>query len=489
MHRWLFEVEGGHGPTQWTRRRVEGHSTEQDIDFVVAPNTARVSEKVTQKKVHQVCRAATGPTSSRTTSFEARGAQSKLHRFLREYPPAKLVRQNGQLARPRSVGLCADRREIPFTKGANAAELPASSRRSMAMAGPLSQTAPPQARGLPFYRHQDLFPHLLSKVGFNSDDERTSFEQKIHDIAAPSAATAGIAAPSGVERNMSKRSVNADAVVHIFPGRTTYDRRLYGYAGPRRATDAWEQVYRPAMCPWHCIPAEFEVCQAAQTSLAGPHRHNWRNADEQGVDARRHVAFRSGSPKNLRYQGCGHTVLAHARFQTAPTSLLTLQTCGGGLRLGRVKIMNSRSGTAACIGRAGLFSASEREEAVRPQIEISAVDLSPEKDLQHRLEVLALATDGEEWCPMEEHPAGPAQGRAVLAGSVQLGPLPCAGAPSISWGQRSVYEVGATQRNGSITCFSRQEGWTYFCPKRKKCETRHWMPGPVRIGSDSLTTV
>ncbi|EJK68450.1 hypothetical protein THAOC_10366 [Thalassiosira oceanica] len=24
MHRWLFEVDGGHGPTQWTRRRVEG---------------------------------------------------------------------------------------------------------------------------------------------------------------------------------------------------------------------------------------------------------------------------------------------------------------------------------------------------------------------------------------------------------------------------------------------------------------------------------
>ena len=47
--------------------------------------------------------------------------------------------------------------------------------------------------------------------------------------------------------------------------------------------------------------------------------------------------------------------LARARFQKAPTSLLTLQTCGGGLRLGRVKIMNSRSGTAACIGRAGLL--------------------------------------------------------------------------------------------------------------------------------------
>ncbi|EJK64166.1 hypothetical protein THAOC_15125 [Thalassiosira oceanica] len=92
-------------------------------------------------------------------------------------------------------------------------------------------------------------------------------------------------------------------------------------------------------------------------------------------------------------------------------------------------------------------SASEREEAVRPQIEFSAVDLSPEKDLQHRLEVLALATDEEESCPMEGplswkwisfqltcftllvtgrnpfggtlgddgDPAGPAQGRAVLA--------------------------------------------------------------------------
>ncbi|EJK50943.1 hypothetical protein THAOC_29943, partial [Thalassiosira oceanica] len=49
-------------------------------------------------------------------------------------------------------------------------------------------------------------------------------------------------------------------------------------------------------------------------------------------------------------------------------------------------------------------SASKREEAVRPQIEFSAVALSPEKDLQHRLEVLALATDGEESCPMEGRP-------------------------------------------------------------------------------------
>ncbi|EJK61826.1 hypothetical protein THAOC_17614, partial [Thalassiosira oceanica] len=38
--------------------------------------------------------------------------------------------------------------------------------------------------------------------------------------------------------------------------------------------------------------------------------------------------------------------------------------------------------------------------------------------------------------------AGPAQaqGRAVLAGFVQLGPLPCAGAPSICSGERSVYK-------------------------------------------------
>ncbi|EJK55730.1 hypothetical protein THAOC_24506 [Thalassiosira oceanica] len=49
MHRWLFEVDGGHGPTQWTRRRVEGTRPSR-IDPVVAPNTDRVSEKVTQEK-------------------------------------------------------------------------------------------------------------------------------------------------------------------------------------------------------------------------------------------------------------------------------------------------------------------------------------------------------------------------------------------------------------------------------------------------------
>ena len=57
-----------------------------------------------------------------------------------------------------------------------------------------------------------------------------------------------------------------------------------------------------------------------------------------------------------RRELCTHTALARARFQTAPTSLLTLQTCGGGLCLGHVKIMNSRSAllrAMVCAGRRG----------------------------------------------------------------------------------------------------------------------------------------
>ena len=48
-------------------------------------------------------------------------------------------------------------------------------------------------------------------------------------------------------------------------------------------------------------------------------------------------------------------------------------------------------------------SASEREEAVDHKSNFP-LDLSPEKDLHHQLEVLALATDGEESCPMEGRP-------------------------------------------------------------------------------------
>ncbi|EJK69122.1 hypothetical protein THAOC_09655 [Thalassiosira oceanica] len=101
------------------------------------------------------------------------------------------------------------------------------------------------------------------------------------------------------------------------------------------------------------------------SALTGPHRHNWLNADEQGVDTRRHVAFRSRA------------------------DLLRV-----GARVPR--------GTSKPLVTTSLVS--EREEAVRPQIEFSAVDLSPEKDLQHRLEVLALATDREERCLMEARP-------------------------------------------------------------------------------------
>ena len=63
-----------------------------------------------------------------------------------------------------------------------------------------------------------------------------------------------------------------------------------------RASTAWTVcVWTVAVCPSVACPFVFVAC-----ALTGPHRHNWLNADEQGVDARRHVAFRSGSPKNLR---------------------------------------------------------------------------------------------------------------------------------------------------------------------------------------------
>ena len=85
--------------------------------------------------------------------------------------------------------------------------------------------------------------------------------------------------------------------------------------------------------------------------------------------------------------------------------------------------------------------------------------------------------------------AGPAQGRAVLAGFVQLGPLPCAGAPSRSWANihqsRGVVRLSATVRLHALV--GKKDGHT-FAPNGRN-ETRHWMPGPVRIGPDSLTTV
>ena len=64
-------------------------------------------------------------------------------------------------------------------------------------------------------------------------------------------------------------------------------------------------------------------------------------------------------------------------------------------------------GLLRSIGRNKLFlqfSERARRSGSTPQIEVSASIFSPEKDLQHRLEVLALATDGEESCPMEGRP-------------------------------------------------------------------------------------
>ena len=70
-------------------------------------------------------------------------------------------------------------------------------------------------------------------------------------------------------------------------------------------------------------------------------------------------------------------------------------------------------------------------------------------------------------------PPGTAQGRAVLAQARPGAPSRKAGAPSTQL--PTVTHRGSAQRRGSITCFSRQEGWTCFYPKRRN-ETR--LPGP-----------
>ena len=49
-HRWLFEVEGGHGQTRLrTRRRIED-TRPSGVDPVNAPNVARGSQRVAQEK-------------------------------------------------------------------------------------------------------------------------------------------------------------------------------------------------------------------------------------------------------------------------------------------------------------------------------------------------------------------------------------------------------------------------------------------------------
>ena len=86
-------------------------------------------------------------------------------------------------------------------------------------------------------------------------------------------------------------------------------------------------------------------------------------------------------------------------------------------------------------------------------------------------------------------PAGPAQvaSCAGLAPSswapcLVLGPLPFVGT---TVGLRGVVRLSATVRLHALV--GKKDGHT-FAPNGRN-ETRHWMPGPVRIGSDSLTTV
>ena len=113
-------------------------------------------------------------------------------------------------------------------------------------------------------------------------------------------------------------------------------------------------------------------------------------------------------------ESCACTALACAQFQTAPTSLLTPQTCGGGLCLGHVKIMNSRSALLCAMGCAGRRDADGARDASKAPANRLATSRTSkrevdgpitnrifysrsfEKDLQLCMEVLALATDGEE---------------------------------------------------------------------------------------------
>ena len=47
MHRWLFEVEGGHGLTLWTHRRIED-TRPSIVDPVSVLDAAHGSHRVTQ---------------------------------------------------------------------------------------------------------------------------------------------------------------------------------------------------------------------------------------------------------------------------------------------------------------------------------------------------------------------------------------------------------------------------------------------------------
>ena len=50
MRRWLFEIEGGHGRTQWIRRRIIEDTRPSIVDPVSVLDAAHGSHRVTQKE-------------------------------------------------------------------------------------------------------------------------------------------------------------------------------------------------------------------------------------------------------------------------------------------------------------------------------------------------------------------------------------------------------------------------------------------------------
>ncbi|EJK51984.1 hypothetical protein THAOC_28791, partial [Thalassiosira oceanica] len=90
--------------------------------------------------------------------------------------------------------------------------------------------------------------------GVNGDDKRTSYEQKIRDIAAPSAATVGIAASSGIIEEHVKKieaihgnsgGVDADAPKKVrYEARRNFDwKKLPGSGTGPPGTPQIQQVY------------------------------------------------------------------------------------------------------------------------------------------------------------------------------------------------------------------------------------------------------
>ncbi|EJK70507.1 hypothetical protein THAOC_08126 [Thalassiosira oceanica] len=237
------------------------------------------------------------------------------------------------------------------------------------------------------------------------------------------------------------------------------------------------------------------------TDLTGPHRHNWLNADEQGADARRHVAFRSGSPKNLRAPRAVVT-----RFGARPVLDAPYQPVDAADVRRRVVAFrarqdnNSRSGTAACIHRSrwsvdssaaldvsnklfshppipGFVTGNWLNLALPSMFMLDSFELEmdwfstdvlhPPRGLMEPLRGLHCHQGG---------PPGPTQGRAVWSWSAQLGPLPPVLGPLPLDGLTSstrLVRLSTTVRLHALV--GKKDGWTYLTPTKN--ETR--LPGAV----------